>query len=150
MKRYFTFPVFLLLVLKSGFGFCQEVPFPHFLAGTWQVEGRQAFEEWEIVGAGHLRGAGYQVKNGVRQDLEALELKYNSGVLTFTATVADQNEGRAIDFSLALCHDHAYTFENPRHDFPQKITYSLVFPDTLMVDVSGTRRAFTQKMVRVE
>ena len=148
MKGCFGILVFLLLVFSSGTVISQEVPFPDFLAGLWQVEGRQTFEDWEIVDSGHLKGIGYELKNGMRKDLEILALGYKAGVLTYTAIVAGQNEGKAIDFPLASYHDRTYIFENPDHDFPQKISYRLAALDTLKVRVSGGREGFTLTLVR--
>ena len=150
MTRYQFIVLVLSFNFPAGLLRSQEAPFPDFLAGTWQVEGRQSFEKWEAEGASLLKGLGYQLMDGVRKDMEALELKYKSGILTYTATVAGQNEGLGIDFFLTSHNEKAWTFENPGHDFPQKIVYHQVAPDTLRVDVSGDRGGFTLKMVRVE
>lgn len=109
------------------------------LAGVWQVEGRFEFEKWETESPDALRGEGYrQPPGGEKQLTETLRLVRNAdGGIAYEATVPGQNDGGTTAFALTFFTPKSWTFENPEHDFPQKIEYRFLDTAYLQVTVGG-------------
>ncbi|MFO7670115.1 MAG: hypothetical protein R6W31_10690 [Bacteroidales bacterium] len=68
--------------------------------------------------------------------IEYLDITRNDDEIVYTATVPEQNQGNGIHF-IQTRSDGTFTFENPDHDFPQKIDYQMLTDTELMVKVSG-------------
>lgn len=119
-----------LLLFYSGYSI------PTLLEGTWQVEGKQQFEKWEVKG-NELIGIGYQLIDGKQKVLEHLAIKEIEGKLVYQATVFNQNQGATISFPLNESISGYYSFENLEHDFPKKIQYQKIDGTRIMVNVFG-------------
>lgn len=137
----------ILCILCSATLFAQT--FPAFVEGTWKMEGQDNYETWRYQGADHVEGEGYQLKNGEKNVLEEVEIKWKNGAYVYTARVFGQNDNKPIDFKLTSSDDTSFTAENPAHDFPQKIHYVLKDNETIYVHVSGGGRQFAFQMHRV-
>ncbi len=57
--------------------------------------------------------------------LESIELTYKDGEFWYIPTIPDQNNQRQIPFKLVGAKGYYFVFENPEHDFPQRIIYHL-------------------------
>jgi len=66
-----------------------------------------------------------------------LEQKNDS--LFYKVTVKGQNNNEAVAFYLTTADDDQLVFENPKHDFPNKITYSKISNDSLVAEISGMK-----------
>lgn len=79
---------------------------------------------------------------------EYLEIKKHDNHIVYTASVVNQNQGKAIDFKLTKT-DSTFTFENPNHDFPKKIVYQKLSDTEIFVQVSDeNNKGFLYKMTR--
>ena len=107
-----------------------------FLAGCWRSEqgGRVVEEHWLAPAGGSLMGVGRTVSAGKTTDYEFLQIRDLADGLTYIAKPSGQPEAsfRATSKSVG-----EIVFENPAHDFPQKITYRLD-GDTLAARTEGT------------
>jgi len=107
-----------------------------WLIGDWRGahEGTgQFFESWHREGDG-LAGAGYQIVDGDTTFGEALRIEARDGDLYYVATVT-HNKGD-VAFKLVDGGAGHAIFENPDHDFPQRIAYELRDDGTLYVRAS--------------
>lgn len=118
-------------------------------------------ETWKQKDDVTLSGKGLKVINTDTSLLESIEIKIDQGESWYIPTVPDQNNATAIPFKLISSTVHQFVFENPQHDFPQRITYvfkpvmegsTLISSrgDTLDVDVTslegdGIHYQFTRK-----
>ncbi len=68
--------------------------------------------------------------------IEYLDITRNDDEIVYTASVPDQNQGSGIHF-IQTRSDDTFSFENPDHDFPQKIDYQMLTDTELIVKVSG-------------
>jgi hypothetical protein len=119
-----------------------------FLKGTWQIEGKQTYESWQIDG-NRMVGESYTMKDDKKYVMEALEIKAQDKDIIYTATVKDQNNGKGIPFVLHIIDDTTYSFENETHDFPKKIQYTILSNKELLVKVLGANdQGFSFKMLR--
>ncbi len=120
--------------------------FPDFLQGTWKMEGKEVYEHWDKLNEHTLKGLSYQLKQGEMQVSEYLEIALNEKGTFYTASVLQQNQGKAVSFKLTNA-DSAFVFENPEHDFPKKIVYQRLNDTELFVQVSdGAQNGFAFKM----
>ncbi|MCB0666838.1 MAG: hypothetical protein KDC80_13480, partial [Saprospiraceae bacterium] len=108
-----------------------------FLVGTWKIRDKAAYEVWEKRSAYEYAGYAYRIKDDQQQITETLTIKVVNGVISYNATVPDQNEGRTIIFFLNSGISDALSFENPEHDFPKQIEYRKLDERSISVQVSG-------------
>jgi hypothetical protein len=111
-----------------------------FLIGNWQkIDSTGTLEEtWKTENDSTFLGTSYFVQN--KKDTlhsEQIELVENNKTLFYTATVKGENNNQPTSFQLTEADDSLLVFENPKHDFPQKITYKLQKNNTLRATVSG-------------
>ena len=97
------------------------------------------FEEWERTSDSLYTGISYAVKDGDTILLETLSLKYADGKLCYAPAVQSQNEGQEILFPLKeyVTSENKFVFENPLHDFPQRIIYHFADDKTLNARIEG-------------
>ncbi len=122
--------------------------FPGFLEGTWKAENRDAYEHWDKLNESSLKGFAYKLEEERIRVTEYLEIGRKNQGLVYTATLADQNQGKGVDFRLVAA-EGTWTFINPGHDFPQKIVYRELSANEVFVEVSGgDGKGFSYKMIR--
>ena len=109
----------------------------NILEGSWKMEGQEQYEVWERDPANELRGSSYLLKDSQRIPLETLTIKFLGQDTVLEATVPNQNEGRTIAFTLNSEIGDRLSFENPAHDFPQKIQYRPISVNEMEVIVTG-------------
>lgn len=125
-----------------------QTDFPVFLQGTWKVENKEKYEHWDKLNDNSLKGFSYNTKNGELNVSEYLEITQAKKDIIYTATVLNQNQGMGISFKLNKVGD-TYSFENPKHDFPKKISYKKVSETEVFVEVSdGNQKGFSYKMTK--
>lgn len=143
MKTVISFCVFIFL-LATGCNppapkAAENVVPIDILAGKWAdlSQSRHFMEEWYVVDENHLRGKGFVMANNDTVFIEMLEIESVDGVLTYSARVPGQNNNATIAFGITENRDNKMVFENPRHDFPQKIIYDMQTRSTMHVYIEG-------------
>lgn len=93
-----------------------------FLTGCWRFEqnGRIVEEHWLAPAGGSLFGVSRTVAGGKTVDFEFLQLRDLPDGLTYIAKPSRQPEAR---FKMTTKTVDEVVFENPQHDFPQRIRY---------------------------
>ena len=110
-----------------------------WLIGSWKghnPEGNPS-EYWEKINDSTFSGRGYFIIGSDTVSSEELRLEQHSDKLFYIPTVKTQNNGEPVKFVMTSSSDNQLVFENPRHDFPQKITYNLIARDSLLAAISG-------------
>ena len=110
-----------------------------WLAGCWSHTGAEqgSVEMWTLPAGGTMLGVSRTVKNGETADFEFMQLRVNAeGKLVFIALPSGQKETTFVAVSLG---NESVTFENPQHDFPQKVSYRLESADRLVGRIEGKR-----------
>lgn len=124
--------------------------FPNFLVGTWKVKNQQTYEQWNLAGENHLKGFSYKVVKKENIKTEDLTLIARNDSIVYLATVLNQNNGKHIAFKQNQIDSITYVYENPSHDFPQKITYKLIKENKLEITLFGrNNRQYRYTMKRV-
>ena len=117
---------------------CTDLAALEWMLGGWQqtTEKTLTRETWTRVSGSTFEGFGESLSadSGERRASESLRLVEMQGEVFFVAKV-NHNE-RPVAFTLTACDEGSATFENPQHDFPRKLEYTLTGADTLAVVVS--------------
>ena len=109
-----------------------------WLGGTWiGTTPTTTFEErWTPPAGGSMLAIARTVRQGVMSEFEFLCVVERNGGLVYQAM--PNGRSPATDFTLTKIDGKSLTFENPTHDFPKKIEYTLDQEGTLHATVSGT------------
>ncbi|HEY1111726.1 MAG TPA: DUF6265 family protein [Opitutaceae bacterium] len=117
-----------------------------WLAGTWSFErnGRVVTERWTAPAGGMMLGTSQTVASGRTLDYEFVVLRTDKeGRVAYVAKPSSQPEAT---FTLVKLADREVVFENPAHDFPQRISYTLKPDGTLLAAIEGTKDGKTRRM----
>jgi uncharacterized protein DUF6265 len=108
-----------------------------FVSGCWRLEsnGRTIEEHWLAPAGGSLIGVGRTVSGGKTVEYEFLQIRETADGLTYIAKPSGQAEA---SFPLVSHSVDEVVFENPTHDFPQRIRYRRAGPDALHARIEGT------------
>ena len=109
-----------------------------WMAGCWeQSAGARLIEEqWMRPRAGLMLGVSRSVVGDSLREYEQVALFERGGHLVYAATPARQAPAQ---FESTAVSDSAVVFENPAHDFPQRIIYRRRGADSLVARVEGLR-----------
>ena len=127
-----------------------------WLLGTWQNHSPEgvATEVWRQENDSVYAGSSHFVIGQDTVSAESIRLEASGQGLAYIPTVKGQNNDAPVRFTLSTTTDKQLVFENPAHDFPQKISYAQVSPDSLVAEISGTiegqvqAQAFPMRRVR--
>lgn len=123
------FRQFLCLVFVvgiSGNGLAQsscQLDELRWLVGQWQMDSEQGqvFESWQQVSPLSFEGRGWRVQHHQVTASEALRLVQMQDQVFYLAKVTENP--MPVAFLLVACDETMAVFENPQHDFPQRLTY---------------------------
>lgn len=110
-----------------------------FMLGSWQqIEKDSAVstETWTRDGD-HFDGRSYTIYKGDTVFSEKLSILPIGSGLVYMADVAENPA--PVDFKLNFLEGNMAGFENPTHDWPQRVIYVRLSPDSLQARVEGTK-----------
>lgn len=112
-----------------------------WLIGTWQSKsgGGMLNETWRKNNDSTLIGQSVMIVNSDTTLLEKLELQLRGNKLFYIATAIGQNGGVPVSFELYASVNNRFLFENSAHDYPQRIIYSKITPDSLVARIEGRK-----------
>ena len=108
-----------------------------WLAGSWRAEksGRMIEEQWMAPVAGVMLGMSRTVAKGKVVEHGFLQIRVGpGGDLFYIAQPSGQKEAA---FQITALTDREAVFENPNHDFPQKISYTLKADGSMLAAIEG-------------
>lgn len=128
-----------------------------WLTGNWgfTTEEGSLTENWVKVNDSVYHGESYFVTP--KKDTvfaETVVLDEVAGKMTYTVSVPGQNDEKPVRFGLTKITDTEMTFENPQHDYPNKIVYTQAKPDSLVAVIYGKQKGeeksetFTMKKIK--
>lgn len=117
---------------------CDNLNEVAWMEGTWEVQSdtRRTVEQWSRITEQTMEGEGrvFRVDTGTQVGSETLRLVEMGGEVFYLAKTG--GNALPIAFRLTSCSSKSATFENPDHDFPQRLVYRNPSADSLHVDVS--------------
>ena len=111
-----------------------------WLAGCWAGEAAEpgTQEHWMQPTGGTMIGMGRTVKAGKTIEFEFMRIHAApDGKLLFTALPSGQKETTFTEFRSG---ESEIGFENPGHDFPQRVIYKMQGTTRLLASIEGTRK----------
>jgi hypothetical protein len=108
-----------------------------WLAGCWELTrgARHTVEQWTAPEGGTLLGMSRTVVSGKIAEWEFLMIRETPSGVEYVAKPSGQLEG--VFAAVRITADEA-VFENPKHDFPTRITYARQADDRLVAEIEGT------------
>lgn len=145
LKILYPLVIFFFLIPNLNSGITQEsqkkvqLKDLSWLEGTWKRKGRRGpvFEQWTKVSNFTFEGAGFRVSEGDTVFLEFLRLEQFGNEIFYTAKVAHNKY--PVPFNLVKVDEKVFKFENPQHDFPQRIIYKQKKDGSLHTRVEGSQ-----------
>jgi hypothetical protein len=109
-----------------------------WMAGCWERRNgtRVVEEQWMRPRGGTMLGMSRTVRNDSLVEFEQLRIRTDGNVLVYIAKPSGQAES---SFRSTVVDANAVTFEDPTHDFPQRIIYRLPKADSLHARIEGMR-----------
>ena len=109
-----------------------------WLAGCWELRAgaRLVEEQWLAPRGGMLLGVGRTTRGDSVVEYEFMRIYTRGDTVVFAATPSGQP---AAEFRGAMPSAELVTFENPAHDFPQRVQYRRVTRDSIVARVEGTQ-----------
>lgn len=142
--------VILALALSAIFMACKDtaqskerkIKKAEWLIGTWANESPYGnlSESWQKENDSVYRGQSFFIKGKDTIHSESIALAERNGEVFYSPTVQGQNGDKPVDFKMTAATDKQLVFENPAHDFPQKITYTKITNDSLVAEISGKQQ----------
>lgn len=142
MFQKITLLAFVLLVVS-----CQKkesvekdkIKIADWLIGNWENKSPEGIltENWTKLNDSTFNASSYFIKEKDTLHFETIVLAQKGETLTYFATVKGQNDDQAVAFPSTTESDKQLVFENPKHDYPQKITYTKGANNTLTAEISG-------------
>ena len=136
-----------LLALIITFASCQKketvekdkIKKADWLIGNWENTSPEGVlsENWQKLNDSTFSASSYFIKEKDTLHLETIILAQLGETLTYKATVKGQNNDKPVSFPSTSETDQKLVFENPKHDYPQKITYTKGANNTLTAEISG-------------
>ncbi len=108
-----------------------------WLAGCWASVGSEAGsgEQWTVPAGKTLLGVSRTVKNSKTVAYEFLRIREtDAGDIEHIANPSGQSEA---SFLMVRLSEREVVFENPAHDFPQRIIYRLEAEGSLVARIEG-------------
>jgi hypothetical protein len=110
-----------------------------WIVGTWKRESRRGeiYESWKRLSDRTVEGDSWIVSStdGTEHPLESLLLVEMAGELFYIPKVAENEY--PVPFRRTSMESGRVVFENPTHDFPQRIIYQRIGDDGLKVTIEG-------------
>jgi hypothetical protein len=120
-----------------------------FLKGSWEGgAGPMKFEErWTEEAGGLMLGVSRTLKGERAVAFEFLRIEFRKEGIFY---VAQPGGAPKTEFKLTASDGRSATFENPEHDHPKKIRYSLEADGSLKAELDGAggKQAFVFKPVK--
>jgi len=128
----------------------------HWLTGTWKSESSNGVytENWLKSGDTCLLGESFLIREHDTVFLESIEIRNINDTLCYIPTVIGQNNSLPVKFTLFRLSLDTVVFQNLLHDFPQRITYTLVQPGSIHAWIDGIDNGIARRedfrMVRLK
>ncbi len=138
MKRFAVMIVLLVSCTAVAQTEKRSVNDLSWLAGCWEANrnGREINEQWMKPSGGTMLGMGRTVADGKTREYEFLQIREEQdGAIYYVARPSGQPEA---SFKLVKSENKELVFENPQHDFPQRIIYRLQPDGSLFARIEGT------------
>lgn len=109
-----------------------------WMAGCWErkTDNLVVTEQWSFPRAKMMLGASQTTRGDSTLEYEHTRIFERNGTLVYSAQPSGQ---AAAEFVADSVSGFSVVFSNPAHDFPQRVIYRRLTPDSLLGRVEGQR-----------
>jgi hypothetical protein len=107
------------------------------LIGVWRSEDGKSFEQWIKKNNGNYQSVAFSVKGNDTSWNEQADIYPENEKWVFENTVKGQNDGKAVKFLSLFVNDTSVQFNNPVHDFPTDVNYTVTGHDKVNAFIIG-------------
>lgn len=137
--------LFILVLALTSCGKSKEVSkivVADWLPGKWENKTADGnlLEIWKKTNDSVYDGQSFFIKGKDTLHFEAIQLKQKGENLLYVSTIRGQNNDESVTFLHNLEIEKQLVFENPKSDYPQKITYTPITKDSLVIEISGIQQ----------
>jgi len=139
-------PLLAVLVLTALFISCGKsneksasLQANQWMLGRWEwkkPEG-QLVEQWEQINDSVFQGRSFYCQGKDTLHFETISLESKANQVLYIATVRGQNQEKPVSFR----QTKPGVFENPKHDYPQKISYRRNAKGQMVAQISGIQNS---------
>ena len=137
-----------ILLLILAFTSCNnsnkndKIKASQWLLGKWENNSTDGNlqETWTKVNDSTFQATSYYIRDKDTLHFEAITLQQKGEELIYNANVKGQNNDDAVPFALTSATEKQLVFENPKHDYPQKISYTQTSKNSLLAKISGVQQ----------
>ena len=140
-RRLLLFMAIVLLASSySNAGQITSVEKLGFISGCWVLDdGKERTEEsWMKPGGQSMIGMSRTVAGGKTVFVEYVQIKELNGKLAYIVSLG--LGVKPVAFKMIKSTDNEVVFENPEHDFPQRIIYRRDSADALFARIEGQEK----------
>lgn len=138
----------LILLIALTFSSClkskeaSKIVVADWLLGKWEnnSENGNLSETWKKVNDSLYDGESYFIKGKDTLHFETIQLIQKGEDLLYVSTIRGQNNDKPVTFVHKADIEKQLVFENPKNDFPQKISYSKITNDSIVIKISGIQQ----------
>ncbi|HEY6504182.1 MAG TPA: DUF6265 family protein [Chitinophagaceae bacterium] len=110
-----------------------------WLAGKWKYAGRERYEVWKLSADGNtLTAQTYRIKDGDTTIVEKLTIEKRADGFYYVADVPQNS--KPVPYKITQADKNGFSCENPAHDFPTHIKYTVVEKGKAEAMISGGGR----------
>lgn len=140
---------FLVLPFQFFLSSCQQEKKGEFswLEGTWVMKDSSGGmgETWIHRDTDIWEARSFSFRSTDTSYYETVRLAKLQGRWNYTVTSVGQNQNKPVAFTLTSEDHQIYIFENPAHDFPKRIIYRLIKPDSIHASIDGGKQLTGQE-----
>ncbi|WP_269222147.1 DUF6265 family protein [Flavobacterium sp. IMCC34518] len=113
----------------------------NWLLGKWETKTADGTlsESWKQLNDSTFQGESFFIKNKDTLHLETIKLQQKREELFYYAKVKGQDNDKPVPFKMTIATEKQLVFENPKHDYPQKINYNQITKDSMIAEISGVQ-----------
>ena len=116
-----------------------------WLPGKWENNSTDGnlLETWKKTNDSVYDGESYFIKGKDTLHFEEIQLRQKGENLFYVSNIRGQNNDKPVTFKLSNSTEKQLVFENPKNDYPKKISYNLISKDSLVINISGIQQGKT-------
>ena len=136
----------LLLILSFTQPKATSVKQFQWLEGTWKQEGKDVYEQWEVVSDSLIRGGSFYKDGNDFKRGENIQFLLKDSSFHYIPIVFGQNNNQPVNFKVTSFTTTSFVAENSLHDFPQTISYTLTESNRLHVYIEGKQEGKSKRI----
>jgi Domain of unknown function (DUF6265) len=114
----------------------------NWLIGNWENKMPEGLlrETWKKENDSVFTGNSFFITEKDTVHFESIKMYQKGDSILYSATVVGQNNDEPVEFNQTTATETEFIFENPKHDYPQKIVYKKVNDTNLVATISGIQQ----------